>query len=212
MDDMELVGAYVTQKSEMAFETLVARHIDMVYSAALRQVYDPHIAEEITQATFTILARKAATLRQGTILSAWLFRTARFAAMAELRATIRRQRHEKEAQIQSMLQSETPTNYDWDQVAPLLDEAIAQLGERDRNAVVLRFLQQQPLKDVGVALRIDAKTAQKRVSRAVERFPPSQWGRRSRPVPLRPRQLDSPLRWRRARRQQEPLLPLRPQP
>jgi RNA polymerase sigma factor (sigma-70 family) len=167
---MELVRAYVTQKSEKAFETLVARHIDMVYSAALRQVYDPHVAEEITQATFTILARKAATLRQGTILPAWLFRTARFAAMAELRATVRRQRHETEAQIQSMLQSETSANYDWGQIAPLLDEAIAQLGDQDRNAVVLRFLQQQPLKDVGVALRIDAKTAQKRVARAVDKL------------------------------------------
>lgn len=106
-DDMALVREFATRNSEAAFEALVARHIDLVYSAAVRQVGDPHLAQEITQAVFIILARKAASLSDGTFLIGWLFKTTRYAASAELRAATRRKRREQEAHMESLI-SETP--------------------------------------------------------------------------------------------------------
>src|SRR6185437_1034487 len=109
-DDMELVREYAIEGSETAFQTLVNRYADLVYSTALRQVRNPHLAEEITQAAFIILARKAKTLHQDTILIGWLFKTARFAAADELKAAFRRQRREQEAQMESMMQQEPAGN------------------------------------------------------------------------------------------------------
>ena len=79
MDDLKLLKDYATRHSQEAFATLVQRHIGMVYSAALRQLRDPHLAEEISQVVFIILAKKAGELRESTILSGWLYRTTRFA-------------------------------------------------------------------------------------------------------------------------------------
>src|ERR1035441_10526683 len=96
-DDAELLYSYVTQRSEEAFAALVERHLSLVYSSALRQVGDGHLAEEITQAVFIILARKAGSLGPGTILPGWLCRTAHFTACNALKAEHRRQHHEQEA-------------------------------------------------------------------------------------------------------------------
>src|SRR5258707_12868613 len=97
LDDMELLREYATNGSEAAFETLVHRHVNLVYSAAFRQVPDPMLSGEVTQTVFIILARKAHRLRPGTILSGWLYRTAQFAASKALRTEFRRQKHEQEA-------------------------------------------------------------------------------------------------------------------
>src|SRR2546425_9500012 len=96
-NDMELVREYANRRSEVAFEALVNRHVNLVYSAALRQVRNPHLAEEVTQATFIILARKAARLNDSTVLSAWLYRTAQFAARDALKLNARRLKYEQEA-------------------------------------------------------------------------------------------------------------------
>jgi DNA-directed RNA polymerase specialized sigma24 family protein len=79
-DDLELLREYAEHQSEPAFATLVSRHINLVYSAAMRQVGDAHLAEEITQATFILLARKSASLGSKIILPGWLYRTACYAA------------------------------------------------------------------------------------------------------------------------------------
>src|SRR5205823_7466250 len=136
MDDSELLRAYAAERSETAFASLVKRHIHFVYSSALRQVRNAHLAEEVAQAVFIILARKAGCMRQGTVLAGWLFNTARFVAAAELRAAARRHKHEQEAGMESTLRETTP-DASWDQIAPFLDEGLAQLNEKDRQAVLL---------------------------------------------------------------------------
>jgi RNA polymerase sigma factor (sigma-70 family) len=168
LDDAELLAAYATQRSEEAFATLVQRYVPLVYSSALRQVRNPHLAEEITQAVFVILARKAGSLRQKTVLAGWLCRTARFAACNAQKAEFRRQHREQEAHLNSILHEPEPEA--WPRIAPLLDEAVAQLSEADRNAVVLRYYEQKPLEEVGRVLGVNADTAQKRVSRALHKL------------------------------------------
>jgi RNA polymerase sigma factor (sigma-70 family) len=166
LDDWELLREYVTHGSEQAFETLVKRHLDLVYSAAFRQVHDPAMASDVTQTVFIILARKAGRLNRATVVSGWLYRTAQFAGAKALRSESRRRRHEQEATIMQSEPNETP----WEHIAPLLETAMAQLRDTDRNAVVLRYFENKDLKAVGSALGVSEDTAQKRVSRAVEKL------------------------------------------
>ena len=169
-DDLELLHAYVADGSEAAFRTVVDRHLALVYSSALRQVRNPHLAEEVTQAVFLILARKAGSLRPGTLLTGWLFRTTRFASIAALRTVRRRERHEQEAaQMQPTITEDVP-EASWDEVAPLLDEAIADLGATDRHAILLRYFERKDHKEVGRALGATEDAAKKRVTRALEKL------------------------------------------
>jgi len=168
-DDMALVREYAASQSERAFETLVSRHINLVYSAALRQVRDPHLAEEISQAVFVILARKAGSLGSRTILSGWLYRTARFAAADALKTRRRRQRREQEACMQSTF-DDHPMDTAWQELSPLLDEAMAQLRDQDRDALVLRYFENKSLREVGDALGLQERAAQKRVARGLEKL------------------------------------------
>jgi RNA polymerase sigma factor (sigma-70 family) len=169
MDDMTLVRNYAERNCEAAFATLVSRHVNLVYSVALREVHDFHLAEEVTQAVFIILARKARSLDSKTILSGWLCRTACYASANALKAQQRRQCREQKAYMQSTL-NEPESEGAWSQIAPLLNAALAHLGQKDHDAIVLRFFEDKNMNEVGQALGVNENTAKQRVSRAVEKL------------------------------------------
>src|SRR4051794_21715501 len=166
-DDWKLLQAYAAEGSEDAFRTVVDNYVGLVYSAALRQTRNPHLAEEVTQAVFVVLARKAGSLRRGTILTGWLFRATRFAAARAVRTEQRRRAREQEA---ALMHFEPETQTPWDEIGPMLDDALAGLGETDRHAVLLRFFARKELKDVGQAIGSSEEAAKKRVSRALEKL------------------------------------------
>ena len=167
-DNMALVREYAQSNSEQAFATLVSQHVNLVYSVALRQVRDPHLAEEITQTVFIILAGKAKSLSPKTILSGWLCRTARYVSANTLSIQRRRQFREQEAHMESILNESEPGV--WNQIAPLLDEALNYLGEKEHDAVVLRFFDGKELRQVGAAMGTTEDAARMRVNRGVEKL------------------------------------------
>jgi len=150
-DDMGLLREYATGHSDEAFAELVTRHINLVYSVALRQLRDPHMAEEAAQAVFVLLARKAASLGPKTVLSAWLCRSTQYVAADALKTQRRRKNREWEAYMQSLSNQPEPETSAWTNIAPLLDVAMAGLGEKDHSAIVLRFFEGKDLKEVAAA-------------------------------------------------------------
>ncbi|MGP8237678.1 MAG: RNA polymerase sigma factor [Limisphaerales bacterium] len=168
LEDIALLREYLERDSEEAFATLVMRHVNKVYSVALRQTGNPHSAEEITQAVFVLLARKARRLGGRVILSGWLYQTARLTAVTFVRGAIRRGRREQEAHMQTIVNKNESEV--WPEIAPLLDTAMAGLNETDRHAVVLRYFDGKSLKEVGAALGSNEEAAKKRVSRALEKL------------------------------------------
>jgi RNA polymerase sigma factor (sigma-70 family) len=167
-DDSALMRQFAENNSDEAFAALVTRHINLVYSVAMRQVSNPHHAEEITQAVFIILAKKAASLRHDKALSSWLFQVTRLTANNFIRSEMRRLHREQEAYMQSVLNESG--NDVWPKIAPLLDSAVANLREKDRQAVLLRFYEGKNLREVGNILQINEDAAEKRVSRALEKL------------------------------------------
>src|SRR6266536_257153 len=166
--DAQLLREYARNGSEMAFGELVSRHADLVYSAALRQVLEPDLARDVAQSVFADLARKAKSLSSQVVLAGWLYRSTRFAALTFLRQERRRQNRERQAM--QLLDSPCESSPDWDCIRPVLDEAMASLGDADRDALVLRFFKNEDLQVVGIALGTSADAAQKRVTRALEKL------------------------------------------
>jgi RNA polymerase sigma factor (sigma-70 family) len=165
--DLDLLGQFARQNSQDAFTALVNRHVNLVYSAALRQVRSPQLAEEIAQSVFADLARNAGKLKSNTVLTAWLYAVTRRTAIDVIRKESRRQLRE---QIAVEMNDMNATANDWTQIEPLLDDAMAALDETDRAAILLRYFENKNLREVGEALGTNEDAAQKRVSRAVERL------------------------------------------
>jgi RNA polymerase sigma factor (sigma-70 family) len=169
--DAQLLRAYL-EGDEVAFREIVSRHTDLVYSAALRQVNSPDLAQDIAQSVFVDLVRKTKQvsdrLTPEASLAGWLYRSTRFAVLNRLRDDQRRARHERQAMEQ--LITDTSPAPDWERIRPHLDEAMAELSDDDRDALLLRYFKNHDFHTVGRALGLSDDAAQKRVSRAVERL------------------------------------------
>ena len=167
MTDWALLQEYVLARKEDAFRQLVDRHLNLVYSAALRQLRSPQLAEEVAQSTFVELGQHAARLPQRTVLPAWLYEVTRRKAIDVIR---REQRRILREQVATEMNTADSPDSNWTELAPVLDEAMAELDSSDRAAIVLRFFENKSLREVGQVLGTTDDTAQKRVTRAVERL------------------------------------------
>jgi RNA polymerase sigma factor (sigma-70 family) len=173
MTDAEFLQQFVSTGSQPAFAALVERHIGWVAAVARRRVRDPHMAEDVTQAVFILLAQKAKSLTRETVLSAWLFQATRYASIAALRSERRRQRRELRAAeiMRQQSTAEADVAQQWEQqLAPELDELVGTLNGADRRAVLLRFYEQKSYVEVGDALGVSEEAARKRVTRAVDKL------------------------------------------
>lgn len=171
-NDLDLLRRFACAQSQDAFTALVQRHVNLIYSAALRQVRSPQLAEEIAQSVFADLARDAGKISGTgvspvTSLTPWLYAVTRRTAIDVIRKESRRQLRE---QIAVEMNNMNATANEWTQIEPLLDEAMAALDETDRSAILLRYFENKTLREVGAALGTNDDAAQKRVSRAVERL------------------------------------------
>ncbi len=165
-----MLGQYAATRDERAFAELVERHLDLVYAVALRKVGgDAHFAEDVAQRVFTDLARKAATLAGHPVLSGWLFTSTHYAASQLVRAERRRREREQKAQAMNELSS-APAAIDGERLRPLLDDLVAELSARDREAVLLRFFEGRGFAEVGARLNLSEDGARARVDRAVEKL------------------------------------------
>jgi RNA polymerase sigma factor (sigma-70 family) len=169
LDDHQLLRRYAMNHTDEAFAELVARHVNFVYSTALRRTGgDVSLAQDAAQLVFTDLARKAGSLPRDVVLAGWLHRATRFAAAQLVRAERRRKRREQEAVTMNSISAESTP--DWEKIRPLLDESLDELRRPDRDALLLRFMEQHSLAEVGHALGLNEDAARKRVNRALEKL------------------------------------------
>jgi RNA polymerase sigma factor (sigma-70 family) len=169
MNDMTLVQEYAERGSEAAFADLVRRHIHLVYSVAFRYAGNSADAQDITQAVFVILVRKAASLRQRTTITGWLYETTRFTAVAFLRTKARQQARDQESYMRSTLNDSGPDEV-WPQLAPLLEEAMNRLSEKERELLALRLFENKTAAETAALLGIREEAAHKRMARAVDKL------------------------------------------
>lgn len=168
MSDSELLVRFARGRSEDAFAELVRRHVNLVYSAALRQVGgDAQLAQDVAQTVFSDLARKAPTLARRASLTGWLYTSTRFAAAKIVRSEHRRREREEEFMREP---NDAAPETDWEQLRPVLDEAMDQLQETDREAILLRYFENQPFAEIGAHCGLNENAARMRVERALEKL------------------------------------------
>ena len=172
MTDGELLQDYVRSSSQTAFAELVRRHTDWVYCAALRLVRDASLAEDVVQAVFIVLARKASVLPPSRSLNQWLFQVTRYSAIHAPRDEARRKGRERRAAewAASGQSQDTESAEDWNRLVGRLDGATARLPRSDRQVVLLRFYERKSMAEVGLAMGVSEDAAKKRVARAIERL------------------------------------------
>jgi RNA polymerase sigma factor (sigma-70 family) len=171
VEDGELLRRYAESGSEDSFAELVRRRIGLVYSVALRQTrHDRQRAEDATQAVFTDLARKAGALSRRPVLIGWLHRSATFAAAGLMRAENRRNVREQKAHAMEMILGNGDPETDWTAVQPIIDQALNEIEERDRDAILLRFFDGRPFAEIGRQLQLTENAARMRVERALAKL------------------------------------------
>ena len=175
--DSELLSRYARTHSEDAFAELVRRHVNLVYSAALRQVNgDAHLAQDVAQTVFTDLARKAGPLARRETLTGWLYTSAHHAAAKIARTESRRRDREEKFMREPTNENVpevghvTPCAPDWEKLRPVLDDAMHELKETDREAILLRYFENRPFAEVGAKLGLNENAARMRVERALEKL------------------------------------------
>ncbi len=170
-DDSTLLRRFADERSEEAFAELVRRHLNLVYSAALRATAgDCHLAKDVCQTVFATLARNAGSLCRHPMLIGWLYTTTHYTAAKLVRTERRRRAREQEAHAMQELLSSPTSDTDWDRLRPALDDVMQKLGERDRSAVLLRFFENRPFADVGGRLGLSENAARMRVDRALDKL------------------------------------------
>jgi RNA polymerase sigma factor (sigma-70 family) len=169
--DGELLRRYATTRSEDAFAEVVRRHLDLVYSAALRQVNgDAQLAQDVAQVVFRDLAAKAATLSSRETLTGWLYTSTHFVAAKAVRTERRRRVREQEAHAMHELLNTPAADLDWNQLRPVLDQAMLELRTSDRDVILMRYFENRPLAFIGAQLGLGEDAARKRVDRALEKL------------------------------------------
>jgi RNA polymerase sigma factor (sigma-70 family) len=167
--DSELLRQFAKTNSEAAFAELVKRHMNLAYSAALRQVNgDAHSAKDVAQLVFTDLARKAGSLSRRENLTGWLYTSAHFAATKIVRTENRRCDREEKFMREPI--HESAPDADWEKLRPTLDDAMHELKETDREAVLLRYFENRQFAEVGAKLGLNENAARMRVERALEKL------------------------------------------
>ena len=170
-DDAELLLEYAENGKEEAFAELVRRHLGLVYQSALRQVGgDAHLAQDVAQSVFTDLARKAGSLGGRRVLAGWLYTSARYAAVQVVRSEQRRRAREAAVMRVNEQASTEGGAVEWERLRPVIDDALHALGERDREAVLLRFFEGRAFAEVGATLSVSEDAARMRVERALEKL------------------------------------------
>lgn len=171
IEDVELLRRYSQTQSEEAFAELVRRHLNLVYSAALRQVGgDAYLAEDVTQSVFGDLARKASSLSQHRLLAGWLYTSAHLAAAKTVRGEQRRRNREQEAHLMKETNSDSSAELQWEQLQPVIDDAMHELPETDREAILQRYFEKKPFVQIGAKLGLTENAARMRVERALEKL------------------------------------------
>ena len=163
MSDWELLQQYLVHASQRAFTRLVQRHVQMVYSVCRRQLGDPHLAEDAAQMTFAVLASKARSLRPGP-LGPWLYQTARYVSTNIARE--REWRRRRERAFAAAHEEATRGGIGGAEI----DEMLTSLCNRDRNAVILRYMEGRSLREVATELQVSEEAARKRVIRGLGRL------------------------------------------
>jgi RNA polymerase sigma factor (sigma-70 family) len=170
-EDAELLSRYAAEQSEAAFAELTRRHVDLVHSAALRLMNgDLHAAQDVTQQVFTEVARQAKRLSRHPALVGWLYTTTRLMALRMNRTEQRRQAREQEANMMNQLLHDDTPPVDWNRLRPVIEDAMHELDDGDRHAVLLRYFQNKTLNEVGAALNLTENAARMRVDRALDKL------------------------------------------
>ena len=171
LEDTALLRRYANAHAEADFAEIVRRHVNLVYSAALRQVNgDAHLAQDVTQLVFADLARKAESVASHRVLAGWLFTSTRFAAAKAVRGEQRRHAREAEAHLMQELNRDPAAQLDWASVRPVLDEVLGELSDGDREAILLRFFEGRDFASVGARLNVNDNTARMRTERALDKL------------------------------------------